>query len=271
MIMNCNYKAGTITDHDFISSAQVAQAKACNKELFFIPGIELTTCYNEKTVHILGYFVNPENAELQKHIKELDERELFIVRKMLKVLKTDFNMDISEKDLEVNSLHVCYYLRLIKAVSKNCNFYFPRTQQCYYGTLDKLGYSWNSFFDCSVKKAIDLIHNAGGIAVLAHPGFEADPSMDVLGFQNHDFELIQQYKKWGLDGVETHCPSHSERQNKQFLAWAKELNLLSTEGSDCHGSDPALGPALMDSFHPEDPNGVEHMIERLELVQGKSL
>lgn len=270
MIVDCGYHAGTITDHDYISRAQVSLAQLCNRELFFIPGIELTTCYKEKTVHILGYFVNPENEELQKHIKELDNREHSMVKKMLKVLHSDFSIDIKEEDLEVPSLHICYYLRLIKLVSRNCGFYFPRTQECYYGALDKLGYTWNSFFDCSVQKAINLIHDANGIAVLAHPGFEADQSMDVLGFQSHDFELIQKYKSWGLDGVETHCPSHSSRQNEQFLVWARALDLLSTEGSDCHGNDPSLGSSLMDKFHPNDSNGVEHLLERLELVQGRN-
>ena len=268
MIRDCGYLAGTITDHDYISTEQVNRALACGNDMLFIPGIELTTVHLGKTVHILGYFVNPDDSGLRKHIKELDEREYEIVRKMLRTIKSKWGFEILESDLDVDSPHSCHYLRLVKAVSRNCGYNFEKAQPVYYGSLAENNADWNSFFDCSVEKAIRLIHEAGGIAVLAHPGFEDDPIMGVLNFLDHDFSLFEQYKGWGLDGVECHCPSHSAVQSQRFGVWADKLGLLRTEGSDCHGADPALGPALMDKFHTENEHGVEDMIERLRIIQG---
>ena len=56
-IKECGYPAGTITDHDYISSSMVAEAERAEPDLMFVPGIELTSSYSGKTVHILGYFV----------------------------------------------------------------------------------------------------------------------------------------------------------------------------------------------------------------------
>lgn len=268
MIRSCGYEAGTITDHDFISEEQVHRAKSSAPDILYIPGIELTTVHMEKTVHILGYFVDPTDSGLARLIRSLDEREYEITHRMMKTIDSKWHIHIEESELGADSIHTCHYLRLIRAVSRNTSFSFPKTLEIYYGALAEIGLNWNSFFDCDVKGAIDLIHHAGGIAVLAHPGFENDPTMQKLGFLDHDFCLFEKYKAWGLDGVESHCPSHSEQQSLRFKSWADSLGLLNTEGSDCHGEDPSLGPSLIDKFKVWNEHGVEDMVERLHVVQG---
>lgn len=269
LIRFCGYKAATITDHDFISSEQIRLAKSYAPDMLFIPGIELTTVHYGKTVHVLGYFVNPDNIDLQRHIKELDERESSIVSKMLDQIRKDYDVDIKEEELLTDSLHSCRYLKLIKVLAKHLNYNKDLQFKAYYGSLDKMGLSWNSFFDCTVQKAIDLIHGAGGIAVVAHPGFSADPFMEKLGFLDHTEEMFQEYKKMGLDGIETHCPSHKDEQSDLFKTWADKLGFLCTEGSDCHGTDPALGPELMSSFKCQFSNCVEDMIDCYKQRYGK--
>lgn len=260
LIRSCGYKAATITDHDYISPEQVGLAKTYAPDMVYIPGIELTTVHYDKTVHVLGYFVDPSDNNLQKHIKELDDREYAIVRKMVEMINKDYHTDMKLDELLTESLHSCRYLKLIKVLAKHLNYNKDLQFEAYYGTLDKMGLSWNSFFDCSVKKAIDLIHGAGGIAVVAHPGFSADPFMDKLGFLDHTEKHFQEYKEMDLDGIETHCPSHKDEQSRLFKTWADKFNFLNTEGSDCHGTDPALGPELMSSFNCWFDNLVENMV-----------
>ncbi len=269
MIRSCGYKAGTITDHDFISSRQVELARSCAPDIAFVPGIEITATHLDKTVHVLGYFLDPDAPSIVEHIRSLDEREGSIVDRMLSVLRSRYGVEIEKGELDIDSLHCARYLRLIKVLNMHIGYDSSRLFEYYYGALGALGLVWNDFFDCTVKNAIDKIHQAGGIAVVAHPGHGADPSMEVQGFLDHSESIIKDYADMGIDGIETHCPSHSEDQNKYFKDWADKYGLLSTEGSDCHGSDRSLGPSLMDKFHPRNPNGFEDMVARYEKVYGR--
>ncbi len=57
--------------------------------------------------------------------------------------------------------------------------------------------------------------------------------------------MIQTCASWGLDGIETHTPVHTQAEITYYEELARRFNLLATSGSDCHGDDPYLGPALM--------------------------
>lgn len=259
-IKECGYPAGTITDHDYISSSMVAEAERAEPDLMFVPGIELTSSYSGKTVHILGYFVNPDNTGLKKHIAATDKREKAVTDRMLEILYRDYGIEISGDDFITGSEHVNYHLMLVKVLAGKLGFDKKKVFECYIGSMEKAGAGWMDFFSCTVKEAISLIHDADGIAVLAHPGHEADPSMEDMGFLYHDESLIKKYISYGLDGIEYHCPSHSDKENKFYLDLCEKYNLLPTEGSDCHGNDNYLGPSLMDKFKTDFNDGYERMV-----------
>ncbi len=88
-------------------------------------------------------------------------------------------------------------------------------------------------FRISVKDAIELIHQAGGIASLAHPGISrAD-------------DFIEQFAKWGLDAVEAVHSKHWDEKTNYFKMRAEQNGLLISGGSDCHGEkrgEPTFGP-----------------------------
>src|SRR5262249_35705632 len=83
--------------------------------------------------------------------------------------------------------------------------------------------AWVPKFKVSAQHAIDLVHEAGGLAVLAHPGL------------NRKDEVIPQLALDGLDGLECYHSKHSPAAAEHYLQLAQDYNLLVTGGSDCHG------------------------------------
>lgn len=259
MIKRLNKDVATITDHDFISPKSVSIAQEACDGMTFIPGIELTSHYNGCLVHVLGYFVDPSSTDLTQHIEELDYLDSVKTTKMLFALEKR-GIKITLDELVNNPIHTTYYLNLIKVLAKKLHNDSALVFDHYMGSMKESGNDWITFVDCSVAKAIDIIHSSGGIAVLAHPGYGNDQMMKNLGFLYNTEETISHFCKMGLDGVETHCPSHSLDENLYYASIAKELNLLQTEGSDCHGDDDYLGPSLMESFTQEFDDGYERLL-----------
>ena len=85
-------------------------------------------------------------------------------------------------------------------------------------------------FRVSCKEAIEIIHNAGGVSVLAHPGILKDSKKFTVE------KLVKDLKKLGLNGIEAYYTSHSHEQTTTFIDLAKKQNLIITGGSDFHGS-----------------------------------
>jgi predicted metal-dependent phosphoesterase TrpH len=92
--------------------------------------------------------------------------------------------------------------------------------------------AWVPKFKMSAADAIELIHQAGGLAVLAHPAL------------NRNDNLIPPLVGLGLDGLECHHTKHTPSATQNYLQIAQRLNLLVTGGSDCHGTSkgrPLIG------------------------------
>ncbi len=254
MIRRLGFDAATITDHDFISPEQVTRASAAAKELPYIPGIELSVAYEGQVVHMLGYYIDPLNMSLQTHITQVQEVDRMVTGRLLKVFHTK-GAQFDLEDLIAPSLHTFYSLQIVKRVARDLYANDQeRTLHSFLNVIQWLGISYAEFAPWPVRKAIDLIHQSGGFAVLAHPGGSEDPAMRALDFLCHTEKHILQYVDWGLDGIEVACPVHTLTEKLFYTDLAARYSLLTTAGSDCHGDDPYLGPALMGTFDdiPED-------------------
>ena len=94
----------------------------------------------------------------------------------------------------------------------------------------------------SAGDSIDLIHQAGGVAVLAHPGL------------NRSDEVIPGLRESGLDGIECFHTKHSTNTSQRYLEIAERFHLLVTGGSDCHGMTkgrPLIGSVKLPYEHVE--------------------
>lgn len=214
-----------ITDHDAVGGYY--QAVETGKELGIevVPGVEISTLYDGTEIHMLGLWIDPSHQALIKQLKE--QRNLRAERnKMVIKLLNQLGIPISleevlkkgedqGKEINVGRPHIAEVLvdkGFAVSVDEAFELYLARGKMAY-ATPDRI-----SPFD-----AIQLIHEAGGVAIVAHPGiYDRD-------------ELLPKLVSAGLDGIEYHHPDHREEEVEKYLAFAKEHQILISAGSDFHG------------------------------------
>jgi len=210
-----------IADHDSIEGIPLAIEAARDEDIEVIPGIELTAEYEGLEIHILGYFIDYKNKQLQEKLDSLaiirKERIYKILDKLAELgIKIDPQVvfDISGSGT-TGRLHIARAL-LKEGAIKSINEAFQK----YIG--DRCP-AYVCGFRFSPQDAIELIRGVGGIAVLAHP------------YLLKRDELIPEFVKCGLQGLEVYYPEHTQAMINFYLEMAKKYNLLVTGGSDCHG------------------------------------
>lgn len=217
-----NVKCIAITDHDCLDSQYIT--KESNSELEIIPGIEISSEINDLEIHILGYFIDFENEELIEVVNKLvKEREMRIFKIIEKLRNNKILIDINDLDIKlcksISRSHVANAM-----VKKG---YFDNYKSAFINYLVKGKPAYVKGYKIHYKEAIKAINDAGGIAVLAHPG----QVHKGLVLEN----LIKELKYCGLKGIEVYHPSHSRDESNKFYNLAKKYKLLITGGSDYHG------------------------------------
>jgi 3',5'-nucleoside bisphosphate phosphatase len=213
----------SITDHDSLSAIDEARQYAEGVEL--ITGVELSCHYQEADIHLLAYFIDPAYAPLADKVKfyqlERLKRGILIVEK-LNELGIDLKMETVQrmaKDATLGRVHVAdallkeeYVHTFDEAFSRYLGYHAP-------------AYVPKTHFDPA--EAIDLVHQAGGISVMAHPG--STRRDDAIAFM----------KGVGMDGLEVYHSKHTPAQVRHYKEIAARNNLLISGGSDWHGrNDP---------------------------------
>lgn len=227
-----NLAAIAITDHDAINGyCEIADTYTGKLEI--VPGIEFSSKYNGP-VHILGYYLDPDNSGLKAALKSIvddrDRRNEQIVKNMQEdgisitydEMKNRFGNVVGRPHFALILLENGMVSSITEAferyVGKGMRYWYPRT------TLD-------------LETCINLISGAGGIPVLAHP-FEYSYKNKTLA------ELLGVCIRAGIRGIECRHSSHTPGQMMYLEAIADEYGLLKTGGSDFHGTikpDISLG------------------------------
>lgn len=215
-------KVLAITDHDSWNGVEEAQraAAAMGNSVRIIPGVELGAQYAEDSVHVLAYHVRMDNAPLLEKMNEMRHAREFRLLKMLAKLH-DLGYDIEveacdPKNRAVGRPHVAKAL-----VAKG---YFENVQDVFDALLRRGGPAYVPQPKLSPGEAVELIHGAGGIAVLAHPSELSDATLPERLLTSFEF-----------DGIEVYHPSADEVAQRKWIALAQERNLLVSGGSDFHG------------------------------------
>ncbi len=220
---SCGLKAVGITDHDTVEAIDLALAAAPNYGVEIIPGVELSAEENNYDIHILGYFMDWKNKEFKQKLDELRANRLIRAKLILEKLSTvNVNLKIEEVLSLTESYTAVGRLHIARAMKK-AGFVndVPEAFRRYIGQ-DGPAYVKKQFL--SPKEASDLIKNAGGISVLAHPG--------VL----NNYELVESVIKAGIMGIEVYHNEHSGTTVEKLKALTTKYNLLITGGSDDHGA-----------------------------------
>ncbi|MGL5259080.1 MAG: Cof-type HAD-IIB family hydrolase [Lachnospiraceae bacterium] len=238
--------AFALTDHDTVEGISFAIEYAKDKNIEVIPGIELSTDYNGKDIHILGLYIDYTDVnflnQLNKFVNNRDIRN----EKMCDLLCAD-GISISYHQLQERYQHSVItrahfakfllekgYVSSLKEafdryVGDNCKYFVPR-------------------FKITPKEAISLILSAKGIPILAHPL--------LYHLSKHKIDhLVSLLKKDGLMGIEAVYPTHSQGEEREIRKLAKKYNLCISGGSDFHGTTKPkldLGVGYGTLFVPAD-------------------
>lgn len=210
-----------ICDHDVIDgiSPAVRAAKACGVEI--VPGVELTAQIQGREIHILGFFIDWQDGLFKKRLAQLCRQRIKRMQEMLDKLKA-LGMGLSmeevsgaDKEGSIGRLHLARALQrkgYTQTVDEAFRKYIGSGKPCYSGKIN-----------LTAEEAIAEVIKARGIPVLAHPA--------VMG--RDDF--IGSYVKHGLMGIEVYHPEHNPSAVRHYKEMARDLGLLVTGGSDCHG------------------------------------
>ncbi len=224
-VIECAHKEGLvaigITDHDVTDGIEIAQRTASKYRLEVVPGVELSSDYGKKEVHILGYYMDCEDEEFQKKLALFRKARYERAKKMVKRLKS-LGMEVDFGRVEeiagkgsIGKPHIAQAL-----VEKE---YAPNIPEGAWRYLGSGGPVSVPKYKLRPSEAIDIILKAGGIPVLAHP---AGTKVD---------ELIPQLVKNGLMGLEAYDAINPPSVIRYYITLAKKYDLVITGGSDCHG------------------------------------
>ncbi|MFC1703711.1 PHP domain-containing protein [Candidatus Omnitrophota bacterium] len=213
----------SITDHDTVEGVLPVIKAAQNTGLEIIPGIEMTSEIDEREIHLLGYFVDIENAAFLKKLGELQELRVKRIYTMVEKL-TELGIDNLEAEevLEfagkgaVGRVHLAMMLQ-----QKGWVYSVP---EAFYKYIGEKCPAYVSKFKLTPSEVIEAIRSAGGVAVLAHPHVCPEPE----GF-------VSSLTDAGLKGLEIYYPSYSKNLTHSYKQLAEKYNLLVTGGSDDHG------------------------------------
>ena len=224
----CNLAAIALTDHDSVSGIEEASQAGQELGIEVVPGIELSTEYNETEIHVVGLYIDPQNAALKEQIRAfIDNRDNRNLKMIEKLQEHGFSISAEEiykqnPDSVVARPHIARYLvdtGQVKDIKTVFNKYIGDGCSCY---VDRL--------KISPMRAVELIHEAGGTAILAHPCLYDFKQKDLL-------KLIQEMLASGLDGIEAVYSCNQGSDEKDYREIASQYGLLLSGGSDFHGSN----------------------------------
>ncbi len=238
----------SISDHDSIDAQERAMALSREYGITYITGMELnvTFRYNDRSVSLdfLGYQYDISNQELKNKLRLLKEHREIRARQILEKLNVEFDREniprFTEEDIKniqdsVDGVfgrpHIANYL-IEKGIVRDKQEAFDK----YLVKCDVPKYP------LSLAEASELIRNAGGILVHAHPN---DPNGTSLVSITRDLEeqtrIIGEYMLDYIDGVECWHSRHDAKTSAFYIEFAQKHGLLMTGGSDCHQKPLLLG------------------------------
>lgn len=220
-----NLKMIAVTDHDTIAGNLRAQKAAEGTDLEVIPGVEITTDYDGREVHLLAYFFDPGHQEIQKMLRghkfARKKRAQWILQQLA---QEGLDVTMNEVKAEANGSNLGRPHIAAVLVDKG---YVASFKEAFirYLSNEALGAIPNQYV--SLSNVISVVKKAGGAAVLAHPGMM------------YSTEEMVQFVQEGIDGIEVLHPSHHYDLQKKVDEFAEQNQLIKTGGSDFHGSGEA--------------------------------
>lgn len=218
-------KAFALTDHD--TTEGVKEAKSIETNVEVISGVEISTRYDKKEIHIVGLYVNENDADLNKQLKYYREKRVtrnFEILEKLNSLGVNITIDDVKESCTgdvISRAHIAKAL-VSKGFVGSYTEAFDRylgDNKCAYVPRETLNY----------EESMELITKAGGVPVLAHPLLY---KMSDTNLENMMVKLRQK----GLKAVEVYYSTHGNSDTQHIMAMANRVGLIYSGGSDFHGA-----------------------------------
>ena len=211
-----------VTDHDTLGAIAEARAVA-GPNLEVIAGVEITSEFAGRELHLLGYFCRPEDAALAAGLERLRTHRAGRFQEMVERLRA-CGVSVQEDELRAirrsASLGRRHLAELLVRTRRAGSI-----REVFVRYLHDGGRAAVPKYRLPVREAIALVREAGGVASWAHPGPECTP------------ESLARLRGEGLQALEVAFPSCRTSRNRALRAWAAALGLAVSGGSDCHGPD----------------------------------
>jgi len=235
-----NARLGTIalTDHDTVEGCPATRSACEQLGVQSIDGTELTAEANGIELHILGYRIDLLNPQLLRETTRFQQvrqdriREIVACLNRLQIpLQSDtvFQLANCRSPGRPHVARALVQERLCRSVDEAFDRFLKKDRP-----------AWVPKCKMSAARAIDLIHQAGGLAVIAHPAL------------NRADHLVPELVEAGIDGIECFHSKHSAAISQHYLRLAATHGLLVTGGSDCHGlskGKPLIGTVSLPQEH----------------------
>jgi len=232
-------KVLAVTDHDTVAGLARAKAAAVAQGIELVPGIELSAFVLGREAHILGHFLNPEDADVSRFADRLrTEREQRMEQMVQKMRTLGFPVRMEDVYAIADKAHLGRPHLARVLVEKG---WCVDTKEAFDRFLGDGRPAWVDRYRLEGADAIRLIRNAGGTATLAHPGTSKMNRMEVLTLARE-----------GLSGLEVNHSDHNPSVREKYLALAREFELIATAGSDFHGEKVAPGRHLGTASMPPE-------------------
>jgi hypothetical protein len=248
-----------ITDHDSVASLPKGQELSAQTGIEFVPAIELTTDFEGRELHILGYFIEPQCHHLTQTLERLNRARFEQALERVALLrKLGFRITYEEAAERLHGATPSGTTLASVILDKNETARDPRVAPYISGSRsarpelyffqDYMGRGAPAYVPrrwVPTPEAIGMLLRCGAVPVLAHPG---------AGVFSAGERLITELREAGLKGLEVFTSYHDEKASHYYLNLAKKLNLIPSAGSDFHGrikphvafgSVRAVGPELI--------------------------
>jgi len=225
-----------IADHDTVEGVEQALAAGSMAGIVVVPAVEINTDYGSDEIHMLGYFIDhrsPElNAQLARLRNEREDRAARIVERL-----NDLGLKISfDRVKEIAGRGAIGRPHIARAIVEAG--YASSLNSAFGKYLIRGASAYVPRHKLTPLAAMEIIRDAGGVPVLAHPGLA-----------KHD-ELIPSLVESGLKGIEVYHTDHSSAKTRHYIEIARQYDLVATGGSDSHGPNNiktvAIGSATVD-------------------------
>jgi predicted metal-dependent phosphoesterase TrpH len=215
----CGLSALAITDHDTLAALPAARAAAAESDVEVIAGVEISSEYNGRELHLLAYFVAPDDVALNAALADVREHRAHRFIEMIERLRgCGVSVEDEGRPPPCDAVGRRHLAELLVKQGRVAS-----VREAFSRYLGDRGPAVVPKKSLPAAEALALVRGAGGVAAWAHPAYDCTQG------------ALTELRALGLGAVEAQYPDMKRGRSLELRAWASGLGLAVSGGSDCHG------------------------------------